>query len=86
MADAPAHLRSIVDHDGAIILDIRRDRFFYLNPVGSYIWERLQSGEGPEQITKALAEETGTDVSVVAADVNDFLADLKKKHLLNFHA
>jgi hypothetical protein len=84
MATMPAHLRSIVDHDGAVILDIKRDQFFSMNPVGSYIWERLLKGEGLDQIARELAEETGTDISIVMADVNDFIADLKSKQLFQF--
>lgn len=81
MVAMPAHLRSIVDHDGAIILDIRNDLFFSMNPIGSYIWCRLLKGEEPDQIAKALAEETGTDIATVLVDVNEFLADLKTKQL-----
>jgi hypothetical protein len=77
----PSHLRSIVDHDGAVILDIKRDQFFSMNPVGSYIWERLLKGEGLDQIAKALAEETGVEISVVMTDINDFASDLKSKQL-----
>jgi hypothetical protein len=84
MAAMPTHLRSIVDHDGAVILDIKRDEFFSMNPVGSYIWERLLKGEGLDQIAKALAEVTGTEISIVIADVNDFAADLKCKQLFHF--
>ena len=84
MVVMPSHLRSIVDHDGAVILDIKRDQFFSMNPVGSYIWERLLKGEDLEQIAKALAAETGTEISVVVADVNDFVADLKSKQLFHF--
>ena len=67
MATMPAHLRSIVDHDGAVILDINRDQFFSLNPIGSYIWERLLKGEDLDQIARALAAETGAELSVVVA-------------------
>ena len=81
MVVTPSHLRSIVDHDGAVILDIERDQFFSLNPVGSYIWERLLKGEDLDQIAKALAEESGAEITVVMADVNEFVADLKSKHL-----
>jgi hypothetical protein len=84
MTGMPVHLRSIVDHDGAVILDIKRDQFFSMNPVGSYIWERLLKGENLDQISRALAEETGADISVVVADVNDFIADLKSKQLFHF--
>ena len=86
MVVMPTHLRSIVDHDGAVILDIKRDQFFSLNPVGSYIWERLLKGQSLDQIAKALAEETGTEISIVVSDVNDFVADLKSKNLFYFSA
>jgi hypothetical protein len=86
MVVMPSHIRSIVDHDGAVILDIKKDQFFSLNPVGSYIWERLLKGENLDQIEKALAEETGTEISVVMSDVNDFVADLKSKKLFHFPA
>jgi Coenzyme PQQ synthesis protein D (PqqD) len=84
MTAMPAHLRSIVDRDGAVILDINRDQFFSMNPVGSYIWDGLLKGEGLVQIALELAEETGMDISIVMADVNDFVADLKSKQLLQF--
>ena len=84
MVAMPAHLRSVVDHDGAVILDIKRDQFFSMNPVGSYIWERLLKGEGLDQIAKELAEETRTEISLVIADINDFIADLKNKQLFDF--
>ncbi|MGA9673052.1 MAG: PqqD family protein [Terracidiphilus sp.] len=84
MATMPAHVRSIVDHDGAVILDIKRDQFFSLNPVGAYIWERLLKGEGLDQITRELAEETGTEISIVMADVNNFVTNLKSKRLFHF--
>ena len=86
MTTMPPHLRSIVEHDGAVILDINRDQFFSVNPVGSYIWERLLKGEDLDRIAKALAEETGAEISVVMADVNDFVADLKSKNLFHFPA
>jgi hypothetical protein len=84
MVVTPSHLRSIVDRDGAVILDIKSDQFFSMNPVGSYIWERLLKGEGLDQIARALAEETGTEISIVIADVADFAADLKCKQLFQF--
>jgi hypothetical protein len=83
---AHSHLEvnTVVDHDGAVILDIKRDQFFSMNPVGSYIWERLLKGEGLDQIAKELAEETRTEISLVIADINDFIADLKNKQLFDF--
>jgi hypothetical protein len=84
MVVIPPHLRSIADQDGTVILDIERDQFFSMNPAGSFIWERLLKGEGLDQIAKALAEETGAEISIVVADVNEFAADLKCKQLFQF--
>lgn len=86
MVAIPVHIRSIVDQDGAVILDIKRDQFFSLNPMGAYIWGHLQNGEGLDQIAKTLAEETGTNLDRVLADVRDFVDDLKSKHLFDFSA
>jgi Coenzyme PQQ synthesis protein D (PqqD) len=80
------NLRSVVDHDGAVILDINRDQFFSMNPMGALIWTRLLNGEGLDQIRDALVAETGMDTSVLSADVDDFMADLKSKHLVHFPA
>lgn len=78
----PSHLRSIVDQDGAVILDLDHGEFFSLNPVAHSIWTRLQAGEMPDAIALALARETGADLDRVLADMNEFLLDLKSKHLI----
>ena len=86
MVTIKPNLRSVVDRDGAVILDISKDQFFSMNPMGAFIWIRLLNGEGLDQIRDALVAETGMDISVVSADVDDFMADLKGKHLLHFPA
>jgi Coenzyme PQQ synthesis protein D (PqqD) len=53
-----------------------------MNPVGSYIWERLLDGVCLDQIAIALAQDTGADLEVVVADVNEFMVALKDKQLL----
>jgi hypothetical protein len=78
---AETHIRTITDQDGAVVLDINRDQFFSMNAVGTFIWTRLLDNEDIERIAEALASETGMDLSVVSADVNDFIADLKNKQL-----
>ena len=83
MADIPAHIRSVADHDGAVILDISKDQLFSLNPVGAIIWERLLNGHEIDEISKTIAAETGTEIAVVTADVNEFIAELKSKNLVH---
>lgn len=81
MLTTPEHLRSIVDHDGAVILDIPNNKMTTLNQTGAYIWQRLQKGVAIDQIAVELARETGADEAVVAADVNEFMEELKSKRL-----
>jgi len=76
------HLRSVVDHDGAVILDIERDSMLTINSTGSYVWQRLQQGKQIDEIIRELASETGADPVAVDRDVQAFLDELKSRHLL----
>jgi hypothetical protein len=77
-----AHLRSIIDHDGAVILDIEHDAMLTLNSTGGYVWEKLKQGKLIDEIIRELASETGADPVAVDRDVHAFLDELKSKHLL----
>jgi hypothetical protein len=77
-----AHLRSIIDHDGAVILDIEHDAMLTLNSTGGYVWEKLKQGKLIDDIVCELATETGTDLATVDRDVHAFLEVLKLKHLV----
>ena len=76
-----AHLRSIIDHDGAVILDIEHDAMLTLNSTGGYVWEKLKQGKLIDEIICELASETETDTAMVDRDVHAFLDELKSKHL-----
>jgi hypothetical protein len=76
------HLRSVVDHDGAVILDIERDSMLTINSTGSYVWQRLQQGKQIDEIIRELASETGADPVAVDRDVQAFLNELRSRHLL----
>lgn len=78
----PAHLHSVVDPDGAAILDIDRGLISTLNPTGAYVWQALQRGEAVETIVTNLARETGEQATTVERDVRDFIGRLKEQHLL----
>lgn len=82
MQTTPAHLRSVVDQDGAVILDIEHDTMLTLNATGGYIWQRLQQGKLIDEIVSELANDTGADLAAVDRDVHDFFEQLKSKHLL----
>jgi hypothetical protein len=55
------HIRSIVDHDGAVILDIPRNAMTTLDSTGAYVWERLQRGLQLGAIVAELAHDTGAE-------------------------
>lgn len=82
MQTTAPHLRSVIDQDGAVILDIEHDTMLTLSSTGGYIWERLQQGKLIDEIVRELARDTGTDLAAVDRDVHDFLEQLKSKHLL----
>jgi hypothetical protein len=84
MITVAPHIRSIVDHDGAVILDIPRNVIATLDSTGAYVWARLQLGLQIDAIVAELARETGTDESVIARDVDEFMGQLKSRHLVAF--
>jgi hypothetical protein len=75
-------LRSIVDHDGAVILDIPNNAMTTLDATGAYVWQRLQQGLQVEAIVAELVRDTGADEATIARDIDDFLEQLKRKHLV----
>jgi hypothetical protein len=82
MACPATYLRSVVDRDGTVILDIEHDAIVTLNSTGSYVWDRLQRGKLVDDIVFELAAETGVDIALVDLDVRVFLEQLMSKHLL----
>jgi len=76
------HVRSIVDYDGAVIIDFERDSMVTLNSTGGYVWNKLRQGKLIAEIIVELASETGTDIATVDRDVRAFLDGLQSKHLL----
>ena len=82
MSLSSTHLRSVVDQDGAVILDMERNAMSTLNSTGAYVWDGLQRGQSIDEIIESLARETGTDRLLVDQDVHAFMHDLKLKHLM----
>lgn len=82
MVPSISNLRSIVNDDGAVILDIEHDSISMLNPTGAYVWQGLQRGETLEIIIANLARDTGEEPVLVNRDVREFLQELKRQRLL----
>ena len=82
MTVANSKLQSVVDQDGAVILDIERGLITTLNATGGFVWQRLQRGEPLGVIIANLTLETGAELHEVERDVRGFVEDLKQKDLL----
>jgi hypothetical protein len=81
MPSSLPQLRTVVNPDGAAILDVSRNQITTLNSTGGFIWDKLQQGRSIEQAIQDLAIESDTDLAVVERGVNAFLEQLKSKHL-----
>jgi hypothetical protein len=82
MAHDKTQLRTIVNQDGAAVLDTQRGTISTLNTIGAYIWQALGRGEREEEIVEELARETGESPEVIRQDVNDFIAALHLQKIL----
>jgi hypothetical protein len=82
MADSSSNLRTVINPDGAAILDVPRHQITTLNSTGGFIWQRLQQGLSVEQVIHDLATESNTDPAIVEKDVHSFLEQLQAKQLL----
>jgi hypothetical protein len=82
LVSQPAHLRAVVNQDGAAILDINSGKITTLNTSGGYVWQALECGEEIGTIAESLARETGEEIDAVRKDVAVFVDALKEQDLL----
>lgn len=83
MTNEQSYLRTIVNQDGAVILNTTTGDIAILNPTGAFIWQALERGESLERIAADLAGETGEQVDSLKGDVGNFVAALKEHSLLS---
>lgn len=76
------HLRTLVNQDGAAILDTKLGTITTLNVAGAHVWQALQRGELPSAIAAQLAQDAGEPVDQVARDIDEFIETLKRQGLL----
>ena len=76
-------LRSVVNADGAAILDTEAGQITTLNSTGAFVWKALRQGEDVESIVAKLATETGKQIEGVRKDIQDFIDALRKLNLLS---
>lgn len=69
--------------DGEVlVLDLRTSLYFGMTGTAARIWQLVEAGETRDPIVATLAREYGADPSVIAGDVDGFLAELTGRGLL----
>ncbi len=72
--------RRIVDE--LVLVPVRQDIadmdcVYTLNPMGAFIWEKLDGGVTLSDIQNAIVEEYATDPETAAADLLEFISELE---------
>jgi Coenzyme PQQ synthesis protein D (PqqD) len=75
-------IRSIVDQDGGVLLDMQNNVMVVLDATGAYVWQQLERGLGVESIIAELAYNTGADAITIAKDVSSFVEQLGTRQLV----
>jgi hypothetical protein len=70
------HVKSAVHGDRTVLLDLRRERYYSLDDVGTRVWALLGDGADVPVIVARLAEEFDAPADRIAADVDAFLRRL----------
>jgi hypothetical protein len=83
MVNDNSHLRTVVNQDGAAVLDTKLGSIATLNLTGAYVWQGLERGENLETIIANLSRETGEVLEVVERDVKAFVETLRVQQLLS---
>jgi hypothetical protein len=81
MRDSSTHLRTIVNQDGAVILNSTAGTITMLNSTGAFVWQGLERGESADVIAQNLARDTGEEVAVIKNDLLGFIDSMKKAKL-----
>jgi len=77
------HVQSVMDPDGAVLLDLKRGKYFSLNGVAAEIWTALEAGRTRSEIAVELAAAYGVPEARVSGDVDAFMARLEQERLVD---
>jgi hypothetical protein len=77
-----AHVRTTVDGDGAVLLDLERGVYLSLNRSGAAIWSELTAGAAPADVAARIAARCSKPVAEVERDVRSFVDELARRGLV----
>jgi len=78
-----AHVQSVVDPDGAVLLDLKKGKYFSLNGIAADIWGGIEAGLTLPQIEARLAASYDAPAGRLRADVDSFVAQLARAELIH---
>ena len=67
----------------AFVMDPAHKRLHSLNPAGTSIWKGLAAGRSPDELARGLAEEFDVEPRRARADVDVFVTELRRLHLVD---
>ena len=68
--------------DEIVVMRVDSGAFFSLTGTAATTWRLIDGNRNRDALLAALADEYSTDEAAIAADVDDFLAQLKETGLL----
>lgn len=68
--------------DELVVLDLRSSTYLAANAAATILWRKLTEGATREQLIGALVEEFEVDQERVGPDVDAFIAELRRRELL----
>lgn len=83
MRNEDSCLRTVMNADGAAILDTQAGQITTLNSTGAMVWQSLRRGESLDRVAADIARETGEEIEAVKSDLKDFIEELRRKNLLS---
>lgn len=76
------HVHSVIDPDGAVLLDVKGGRYWSLNGVGADIWSGIEAGLSVTEITEHIRERYDGADADITADVDRFISRLLTCNLI----
>jgi hypothetical protein len=83
MSSASDRLRSASTPDGSVVLNVENGKIFRLNPIGSLILTRLNTGTPIPQVLEEISRQCHVQVETIRDDVLHFLSTLDAFGLLD---
>ena len=77
-----SYVVSVVQDTDTALLDVRSERYYTLNEVGTRIWALLGDGTDVAMIIELLAEEYDAPLDAIEADTRALLAVMRKAGLV----